>query len=94
MKIIPVKILGTKRSQRYLLARTLIQARTVFEKEHPECQLDVQEVATSQEILNYTPVIAFQSLMIGEKLVCVGRFPTKNEILAWLDMEIQQVGAG
>jgi hypothetical protein len=89
MKIIPVKILGTKRSQRYLLARTLIQARTVFEKEHPECQLDVQEVATSQEILNYTPVIAFQSLMVGNKIVCVARFPTKAEILGWLEAEDQ-----
>ena len=81
MKINRVKILGANCPQRYLLGRTLMQARTKFEKEHPEYRLDVQEVATSRETLNYTPVIAFQSLMIGEKLVCSGRFPPKNEIL-------------
>jgi len=89
MKTIPVKILGYKRSQRYTISRSLIQAQKTFEVRHPEFQLDVQEVPTAQEMLQYTPVIAFPSLMIGEKLVCVGRFPSKEEILEWLEDEIR-----
>jgi hypothetical protein len=90
MKTIPVKILGTRRAQRYCVTRTLIRVQSDFEREHPDFQLDVKQIATSQEILQYTQVIAFPSLMIGKRLVCVGRFPSKEEILEWLEMEIQQ----
>ena len=89
MKTIPVKILGYKRSQRYAISRSLVPAQRTFEARHPDFQLDVQEVPTAQEMLQYTPVIAFPSLMIGEKLVCVGRFPSKEEILDWLEDEIR-----
>ncbi len=89
MQTIAVKILGYKKSQRYSIQRVLIQAQSVFEKRHPEFQLQVQEVPTAQEMLRYTPVIAFPSLMIEDKLVCVGRFPHKEEILTWLESEIE-----
>lgn len=89
MKTISVKILGYKRSQRYSISRALMPAQTIFEKEHPDYKLDVQEVTTAGEMLHFTPVIAFPSLMISEKLVCVGRFPTKPEIINWLEKEVQ-----
>ena len=89
MKTIPVKILGYKRSQRYAISRSLVPAQRAFEARHPDFQLAVQEVPTAQEMLQYTAVIAFPSLMIGEKLVCVGRFPSKEEILDWLEDEIR-----
>ncbi len=87
MQTIPVKILGYKRSQRYAISRSLLQAQRTFETRHPDFQLDVQEVPTAQEMLQYTAVIAFPSLMIAGKLVCVGRFPSKEEILIWLEEE-------
>ncbi len=89
MQTIPVKILSSKRTQRYSISRTVIQAKSAFEKEHPEFVLDITQVTTSQEIFKYTPVFAYPSLMIGDKLVCVGRFPKKDEIMGWLKMEIQ-----
>ncbi len=89
MQTIPVKILGYKRSQRYAISRSLVPAQRKFEARHPDLQLAVQEVPTAQEMLQYTAVIAFPSLMIGEKLVCVGRFPSKEEILEWLENEIR-----
>ena len=90
MKTIPVKVLGYKRSQRYSITRVLTQAQRSFEKDHPEFSLEVQEITTAKEMLHFTPVIAFPSLMIGEKLVCVGRFPSKEETLAWLENEIRK----
>ena len=89
MKTIPVKILGYKRSQRYAISRSLVPAQRTFEARHPEFQLAVQEVPTAQEMLQYTAVIAFPSLMIGEKLVWVGRCPSQEESLAWLEDEIR-----
>ncbi len=46
------------------------------------------------EILRYTPVIAFASLMIDDKLVCVGRCPGKDEVAAWLWAELEEMGRG
>ena len=77
MQTIPVKILGSKRSQRYSLARAMIQAKSAFEKEHPEFELEITQVTTSDEILKYTLVFAYPSLMIGDKLVCGGDFLQK-----------------
>jgi hypothetical protein len=89
MRTIPVKILGTRRAQRYCVTRTLISAQADFDRVLPEFRLDIRPITGSREILQYTPVIAFPSLMIGKKLACVGRFPSKEEILAWLEMETQ-----
>jgi hypothetical protein len=90
MKTIIVKILGTRRAQRYCVTRTLIRVQSDFERQYPECRLDVRQITTSQEILQYTPVIAFPSLMIAGELVCVGRFPSREEILRWLENEVQE----
>jgi hypothetical protein len=80
MKTISVKILGHKRAQRYPIERSVIAAQ----QELPNATLLVDFVRTVEEIQLYTPVFALPSLMINEKLVCVGRFPTKAEVLSWL----------
>ena len=88
METIPVKILGYKKSQRYPIWRTVYSAQKMLEKEQPDLRLEIQEIISTDEILLYTPVIAFPSLMIGEKLVCVGRSPSKGEVLEWLKAAI------
>jgi hypothetical protein len=87
LKLIPVKILGYKHSQRYPIRRILTLIQKDFEKTHPQIRLEIKEISSSDEILRYTPVIAFPSLMVGGKLVCVGRLPAKEEILAWIEKE-------
>jgi hypothetical protein len=80
MKTISVKILGHKRAQRYPIERAVIAAQ----QELQNATLLVEYVKTITEIMLYTPVIALPSLMINEKLVCVGRYPTKAEVVSWL----------
>ena len=46
--------------------------------------LQIEEFTTSTEIMRYTPVTVYPSLVINERLVCVGRFPKKEEVLSWL----------
>jgi len=91
MDAIPVKILGYKKSQRYPIWRTLYSAQTALKKEQPELRLEIQEVSSGDEILLYTPVIAFPSLMINGKLVCVGRSPSRSEVLKWLTTAIDEI---
>lgn len=89
MNVISVNILGYKKSQRYPIWRTLQAAQSALEKEHPGLRVAIQEITTTAEILHYTPVIAFPSLMINEKLVCVGRSPSRSEVIEWLSTEIR-----
>ena len=91
MEIIPVKILGYKKSQRYPIWRILQSAQRMLEKEYPALRLEIKDVPTVDEILLYTPVIAFPSLMIADQLVCVGRFPSKDEIIEWLKSAINEM---
>ena len=37
----------------------------------------------------YTTVVIYPSLVVNEKLVCVGRFPSKQEVLDWLSNSIK-----
>lgn len=37
----------------------------------------------------YTAVVILPSLVVNEKLVCVGRFPKKNEIAGWLQQAVE-----
>lgn len=87
LKSIPVKILGYKRSQRYPIRRILIQVQKDLDERHPQIQIEIEEISSADEILHFTPVISFPSLMVGEKLVCIGRLPAKEEILAWIEKE-------
>jgi hypothetical protein len=88
MQPIPIKILGNKRHQRYIIWRAVQAAETSLKKEFPDLILDLQKVSSVEEIQKYTPVIAFPSLMIAGELVCVGRYPTRNEVLEWLKTAI------
>ena len=80
MRTISVKILGHKRSLRYPVERSVIAAQ----RELSEVELVLEHVKTVEEIQQYTPVFALPSLVINGKLVCVGRFPAKTEVLSWL----------
>ena len=40
----------------------------------------------------YTAVMILPSLVVNEKLVCVGRFPKKDEIVGWLQEAVEGDG--
>jgi hypothetical protein len=90
MEPIPVKILGNKRHQRYIIWRAVQSAGTILQKDFPNLTLDIQNVTSIIEIQKYTPVFAFPSLMINDELVCVGRYPSRDEVLDWLRIAIRE----
>ncbi len=87
--MISVKILGYKSPQRYAIQRTVVAAQIELHKAHPDLEVTITEVKELEEILRYTPVFVFPSLAINEKLVCVGRFPKKEEVVQWLQEVIE-----
>lgn len=83
--MVNVKILSYKSPQRFAVKRTLLAAQNELRKSHPQLQLAVTEIKTLPEIETYTAAVILPSLMVNEKLVCVGRFPKKDEITGWLE---------
>jgi hypothetical protein len=87
--MIRVKILGTKSPQRYAVRRAVLAAQKSLADDHPGQDLEIAEVRDMQEIQRYTAVFIYPSLVINDKLVCVGRFPKSGEILAWFRQTLQ-----
>jgi|YNPNPStandDraft_1061719.scaffolds.fasta_scaffold06982_10 hypothetical protein len=82
--MLQVKILALKKPQRYAVRRTVRAAYGQLQNAVALPPLQIEEFTTSTEIMRYTPVTVYPSLVINERLVCVGRFPKKEEVLSWL----------
>ncbi len=82
--MIQIKILSYKSPQRYAVKRTLMAAQNELLKTNPDLKIAISEVKELSEMEKYTTVVIYPSLVVNEKLVCVGRFPSKQEVLDWL----------
>ena len=89
MKMIRVKILSYKTPQRYAVKRTLLAAEDELQSIYPNIEISVTEVKELSEMEKYTAVVILPSLLIDEKLVCVGRFPKKGEIIGWIKEAVE-----
>lgn len=76
-------ILGTRSPQRYAVRRAVVVAQNSLLAEHPGLEVQITEIKDLQGIQRYTAVFVYPSLVVNEQLVCVGRFPKKEEILVW-----------
>ncbi|MBI4731515.1 MAG: hypothetical protein HY781_05195 [Chloroflexi bacterium] len=86
---IDVKILAYKSPQRYAVRRAVIVAQEELCVQFPALQVDITEVKSRAEIEAYTPVVIYPGLVVNERLVCVGRFPRKGEIVGWLRQALE-----
>lgn len=82
--MITVKILSYKSPQRYAVKQTMKAAEHALRKSLPDLELVIEEVKELAEMEKYTPVVILPSLVVNGSLVCVGRFPKKDEIIGWL----------
>ena len=86
---ISVKILGHKTPQRYSVRRAVLAAQAALSQEYPDLLLEIVEVRDISEMEKVTPVVIYPSLVVNDRLVCVGRFPKKEDILAWFHHALQ-----
>jgi len=87
--MIDVKILSYHSAQRYALRQTLMAAQRLLRNDHPEVYINITELKDWIHIEQYTPVLSAPSLVVNERLVCVGRFPTRQEVLDWLQSAME-----
>jgi disulfide oxidoreductase YuzD len=85
---IRVKILGSKTPQCYAVRRAILAAQAALSMEYPDLLIDIFEVRDLVEIEKVTPVFIYPSLVVNDRLVCVGRFPKKDEILVWFQQAL------
>ena len=87
--MINIKILSYKSPQRYAIKQTILAARDALSKTQPDLDISVTEVKNLAEMEEYTNVVIYPSLVINEKLVCIGRFPKKEEVIGWLQQAME-----
>jgi hypothetical protein len=87
--MIEIKILSYHSAQRYALRQTVISAQRTLKMEYPDLDLSIMELKNWYTIEKYTPILAAPSLVVNGKLVCSGRFPNRQEVLAWIKEAVE-----
>jgi hypothetical protein len=82
-------ILGYHSAQRYSIRQTIVAAQRDIKNEYPDLKISIKELKDWAHIELYTPVLSAPSLVVNEKLVCVGRCPSRQEVLNWIRNAIQ-----
>ena len=82
--MIEVKILSCRSAQRYAVRQRVVAGKRDLQNEYPGLELAIKEVKDWAHIEPYTLILSAPSLVVNERLVCEGRFPTRQEVLEWL----------
>ncbi len=81
--MLDIKVLGTNCAKCNALERITKMALEILEKEAPDLEATIEHVTDVLAIQRY-PVLFTPALVVNEKVVCAGRVPKKEEVLAWL----------
>ena len=85
-----VKILSLGASERYAVRRMVTAVHQELLSRDPQLQVTISEVNDAGQIGRYATVLVMPTLVINEKIVCSGRFPTRDEVTGWLHEAIQK----
>lgn len=77
-----VKVLGPGCAKCYSLERAAAAALEAMLNENPDLEATLEHIEDMLEIVRY-PVLFTPALVINEKVVCAGRVPKKDEVIAW-----------
>lgn len=77
-----IKVLGPGCAKCYSLERAAAAALEAMLEEKPDLKATLEHIEDMLEIERY-PVLFTPALVINEKVVCAGRVPKKEEIIAW-----------
>lgn len=82
--MIHVKICSIQYPERYVVRRTIHAAQEELQAEFTGLELEISEVSDPGVIGKYAFVLVLPTLVIDEKVVCSGRFPSREEARGWL----------
>ncbi len=78
-----IKVLGRGCEACNWVEQQAIAALEVLAEENPDLEATIQHITDSAEITRY-PILFTPGLVVNEKLVCAGRIPKVEEVVAWL----------
>ena len=79
-----VKILSLGTPERYAVRRMVTVAYQELLLESPHLEIQVIEVSEAVEIVKVAFTLVLPTLIINDKVVCTGRFPSTQEVTDWL----------
>ena len=79
-----VKILSLGAPERYAVRRMVTAATRDLLQQYPDLEISISDVSDSTEIGRFAFTLVMPTLVINGKVVCSGRFPTREEIGGWL----------
>ncbi len=88
--MLSIKILGLKKPQRYVVHRMVTAVLDVMRQEQPDLAAEIIVVKDMFEMQRYTPVLVGPSLIVNNKMVCVGRIPSRAEVADWLQAAMER----
>jgi hypothetical protein len=87
--VLKVKILSLGVPERYAIRRLVTAVQHELQAVDPQQQIIISEIDDAGEIGRYASVLVLPTLVINEKVVCSGRFPTRDEVSSWLRKAIE-----
>jgi hypothetical protein len=88
--VVNVKILSLGDPERYAVRRMVVAAQQELASRYPDLQVTISEIKDAGEIGRYAAVLVLPTLVIDEKVVCTGRFPTRDEVAGWLERAMKK----
>lgn len=82
-----IKVLGPGCAKCYSLERAAAAALEDMLNENPDLEATLEHIEDMLEIEQY-PVLFTPALVVNEKVLCAGRVPKKEEIIAWYRAEL------
>jgi hypothetical protein len=82
--VLKIKIGSIQYPERYVVRRIVLAAHNELQAELPALEMEITELTDPGQIGKYAHVLVLPTLVIEEKVVCSGRFPSKDEVRNWL----------
>jgi len=82
--VLIVKILSLGAPERYALRRMVTAIIQELPFNNPHQEMTICEVSDADQIGRYASFLVLPTLVINEKVVCSGRYPSRTEVVTWL----------
>jgi hypothetical protein len=91
--VLIVKILSLGTPERYAVRRMVTAAHQDLLQQFPNLEITIRDVSDSTQIGKVAFTLVLPTLVINGKVVCIGRFPSREEIASWLREAINYRGS-
>jgi Thioredoxin domain len=89
--VLIIEILSLGAPERYAVRRMVMAAYQELLKQSPDLEITIREVSDSTQIGKVAFKLVLPTLVVNGKIVCSGRFPTREEVAGWLQQASNKV---